>query len=121
MKPRKAEALNPEDYKDFSAVKSAVNAVVREKNITEQDEVDGMALAIENAIANLEKKPATGTTDTPSGGNQTGDIDNPDTGKTDSPQTGDNSNIALWIAVLLASGAALTGTAVYGRKRKYNK
>ena len=35
--------------------------------------------------------------------------------------TGDDSNIALWIAVLLAAGTALTGTAVYSRKRKYSK
>lgn len=59
--------------------------------------------------------PATGTpsdTHTPSG-NQTGD--------SISPQTGDDSNIALWIALLLAAGAALTGTAVYRRKRKYNR
>ena len=66
--------------------------------------------------------PATGTTedssepptdtDKPSG-NQTGDIA--------SPETGDDSNIALWIAVLLAAGAALTGTVVYSRKRKYSR
>ncbi len=43
------------------------------------------------------------------------------TGDTTSPETGDDSNIALWIAVILAAGAALTGTAVYNRKRKYNK
>ena len=40
---------------------------------------------------------------------------------TESPQTGDDSNIALWIAVMLAAGAALTGTAVYSRKRKYSR
>lgn len=55
------------------------------------------------------------------GGDQTGDKDNFDTGKTDSAQTGDNSSIALWIASLLVSGAALTGTALYSRKRKYNR
>lgn len=43
------------------------------------------------------------------------------TDDTQSPQTGDDSNIALWIAVLLAAGTALTGTAVYSRKRKYSK
>ena len=59
--------------------------------------------------------PATGTpsdTDTP-GGDQIDD--------TTSPETGDDSNIALWIAVMLAAGAALTGTAVYSRKRKYSR
>ena len=43
------------------------------------------------------------------------------TGDTTSPVTGDDSNIALWIGVLLAAGAALTGTAVYSRKRKYSR
>lgn len=51
----KAEALDPNDYKDFSAVEAAVNAVDRTKNITEQAEVDAMAKAINDAIAALEK------------------------------------------------------------------
>ena len=54
----KANALNKDDYKDFSAVDSAVNAVVRSKNITEQSEVDAMAKAIEDAIAALQYKGA---------------------------------------------------------------
>ena len=59
----KANALNKDAYTDFTAVETAINAVVRDKNITEQDEVDAMALAIENAMAALVKKPA--TTETP--------------------------------------------------------
>ena len=39
---------------------------------------------------------------------------------TKSPQTGDNSNLALWFAVLLISGGVLTGTTVISRKKKYN-
>lgn len=35
-----------------------------------------------------------------------------------SPQTGDSSNIALWITIMLAAGAALTGTVLYCRKKK---
>ena len=54
----KANALNKDDYKDFSAVEAAVNAVVRDKNITEQNEVDAMAKAIEDAIAALQYKGA---------------------------------------------------------------
>ncbi|MEI3381593.1 MAG: hypothetical protein V8R43_08845 [Dorea sp.] len=54
----KANALNKDDYKDFSGVESAVNAVVRGKNITEQSEVDAMAKAIEDAIAALQYKGA---------------------------------------------------------------
>ena len=54
----KANALNKNDYKDFSGVEAAVNAVVRDKNITEQSEVDAMAKAIEDAIAALQYKDA---------------------------------------------------------------
>ena len=101
----KANALNKNDYKDFSGVEAAVNAFVRGKNITEQSEVDKMAKTIEDAIAALEKKPAStkpGTSDK-------------------SPQTGDTSNIALWIALLFVVGGAVIGTTVVSRKKKYNK
>ena len=56
----KANALNENDYIDFSAVKAALEAVVRGKNITEQFEVDAMAKAIEDAIAALVIKPSSG-------------------------------------------------------------
>ena len=54
----KANALNKDNYKDFTAVEAAVNAVVRDKNITEQSEVDAMAQAIEDAITALQYKDA---------------------------------------------------------------
>jgi len=53
-----------------------------------------MALVIENVIANLEKKPATGTTEEPS-----------------EPSTDTSA----------PSGAVLTGTVFYSRKRKCSK
>lgn len=53
---QKAEALNKEDYKDFSKVEAAIQAVVRNQDITKQSEVDAMAKAIEKAIAELDKK-----------------------------------------------------------------
>ena len=76
--------------------------------------------------------PATGTTEEPSEPSRPGetpseppaDTDKPSgdqTGDTTSPVTGDDSNIVLWITVMLVAGAALTGTAVYSRKRKYSK
>ena len=52
----KAKALNRDEYKDFSPVDTAIDAVVRDKNITEQTEVDAMAKAIEDAIATLQYK-----------------------------------------------------------------
>ena len=54
----KVNALNKDEYKDFTAVEAAVNAVVRGKNITKQSEVDAMAKAIEDAIAALQYKDA---------------------------------------------------------------
>ena len=60
----KANALNKDAYTDFTAVESAINVVVRDKNITEQDKVDAMAKAIEDAMAALVKKPAATATPT---------------------------------------------------------
>lgn len=60
-----ASKLNKDDYKDFSAVTNAINAVERGKNITEQSTVDGYASAIKAAIAGLESKTSTVTTTGP--------------------------------------------------------
>ena len=57
----KANALNENDYRDFSAVKAALDAVVRGKNITEQAEVDAMAQAIEEAINALVRRSSGGS------------------------------------------------------------
>lgn len=96
----KADKLNRDEYKDFSAVEAAVRAVVRNKPLTKQAEVDAMAKAIEDAIAALEKKPVEMTVQL--------------------PQTGDDSNLALWMALLLVSGAAI-GTMMAGKKKNYGK
>ena len=61
----KANALDKDAYTNFTAVEAAINAVVRDKNITEQDEVDAMAQAIENAITALVEKPTEAPTETP--------------------------------------------------------
>lgn len=44
-------------------------------------------------------------------------------GNTDvtSPQTGDNSNIAIWFAVLFISCGGVIGVTVYGKRRRLNK
>lgn len=124
----KANALNKNDYKDFSGVEAAVKAVVRGKNITEQSEVDKMAKAIEDAIAALEKKPAStkpGTGKHPDDSKLLELEKKPAStkpGTSDkSPQTGDTSNLALWIALLFISGGAAIGTTVVSRKKKYNR
>lgn len=54
----KANGLNQEYYVDFSGVEAAVDAVVRGKNSSEQEQIDAMAKAIEDAINALEYKDA---------------------------------------------------------------
>ena len=49
----KANNLNKDNYEAFSKVEDAIKIVVRNKNITEQDEVDAMAKAINDAIGAL--------------------------------------------------------------------
>lgn len=61
----KANALNRDAYTDFTVVEAAINAVVRDKNITEQGEVDAMAKAIEDAMAALVENPTAVPTATP--------------------------------------------------------
>ena len=63
--------------------------------------------------AEIEKLPA--TTEPTKPGTDT----KPDTkpGK-DNPATGDNSHMALWIALLFVSGAGVIGTTVYGKKKR---
>ena len=96
----KANALKKDEYKDFSAVDAALSAVVRGKPLSEQTAVDTMAKAIEDAMAALEKKPVETTVQL--------------------PQTGDDSNLALWTALLLVSGAAIC-TMMAGKKKNYEK
>ena len=60
----KANVLNKDDYIDFEAVTSAIDAVVRDKDYTEQSAVDAMAKAIEDAIKALQLKPTPETTTT---------------------------------------------------------
>ena len=62
-----------------------------------------------------------GGNDSQTGGDTTPQEPGKNEGAVTSPQTGDDSNIALWIGVMLAAGAALTGTALYSRKRKCGK
>lgn len=100
----KAKALNPEDYKDFSAVTAALEAVVYDLDETQQDRVDAMAAAIEDAIADLEKKsadPADGSADTQ---------------PAISPQTSDPAENELWLALLILSAAGLSLTALRVKK-----
>ena len=132
----KANALNKDNYKDFSAVEAAVNAVTRGKNITEQTEVDTMAKAIEDAITALQYKDADKTTPAPAAtatpapaatatpapaATATPAPAATATPQYTIPQTGDTSNPALLVVLMLVSGSAAIGTAVVGSKKKHNR
>ena len=121
----KAEKLNKEDYVDFSAVEAAVNAVERGKNITEQEAVDAMAKANEDAISSLEKKedpadPGTGGTDPDKPG--TGGTDQKDkpaeSGKSNVPSTGDGYNAFIWLIISAVLGAGLSVSAICWKKKR---
>ena len=124
----KAKALKKDDYKDFSAVETAVNAVARGKNITEQAEVDAMAKAIEDAIAALQYKDADKTTPAPAATATPAPVATATpapaataTPQYTIPQTGDTSNPALLVVLMLVSGSAAIGTAVVASKKKHNR
>lgn len=91
----KAEALNKDEYTDFSKVDAAVKAVKRGLDITKQKDVDAMAAAINEALAALEKKEAV----TP---------DKPNSEKVDSPKTGDTTNTMVWLSFAAMSILAST-------------
>ena len=111
----RANALNKNDYKDFSGVECAIRAVARGKNITQQAEVDAMAKAIEDALAALQYKDANKTTQPTPAPAATA------TSQYTIPQTGDTSNPALLVVLMLVSGSAAIGTAVVASKRKNNR
>lgn len=130
----KAGALNRDDYTDFSAVDTAINAVDRSKNITQQADVDAMAKAIETALAALVVKPTAtpapteAPTPAPAAPAATAQ---PTAAPTATPapvvtatpqppvtipQTGDSMNVTLLFALALCSGAAL-GLAAHKKNR----
>lgn len=109
----KANALNPDDYKDFSAVEAAVNAVVRGKNITEQAEVDLMAENINNALAALEKKPEPSNEKSEEKTEQKTEtkINNSKKAQTKSPETGSS-------ALAMSALSITAGIFILGRKKR---
>ena len=89
-------------YTDESvaALNKAIDGVIQGKAAVNQAAVDAMAKAIEDAIAALEKRPVKMAVQL--------------------PQTGDDSNLALWTALLLVSGAAIC-TMMAGKRKNYEK
>ena len=93
-------------YGDWKVTKEATQTAVGEKEHT-------CTICGYTETAEIAKLPATTEPTNP-------DTDTkPDTkpGK-DNPATGDNSHMALWIALLFVSGAGVIGTTVYGRKKR---
>ncbi len=120
---KKAEALNKNDYKDFSAVDAAVSGVIRDMDVSRQSEVDAMAAAIENAIKGLEKKAVitpggSESTVTPTkaagaGGTKTASAVN--------AKTGDENHMDFWIVLAVAGcGVLITLSTVVIKRKKHN-
>lgn len=125
----KANSLDRNDYKDFTAVDAAVAAVVRDKNITEQSEVDAMATAIFNAVSDLEYKDTNNNTEnkdnddkksTPAPSKNKAQSKTPTASTTDykkSPQTG-TADTMLWTALLFISGGIITTATTFAKRKK---
>ena len=75
-----------------------------------------LAIVSETGTATTEFTIKAAATDDES--SQTPDADKDDT---NTPQTGDDSNMAIWFALLFVSGSALFGATAYSRKKKYSK
>ena len=126
----KANSLDRNDYKDFTAVDTAINSVVRGKNITEQSEVDAMATAISNAVSDLENKDTNNTENkdndnkksTPAPSKSKAQPKAPTASASaykKSPQTG-IADTMLWTALLFISGGIITtGTSFAKRKKRF--
>ena len=109
-------ANNHSDLKHFPAVAATKTA---EGNI-EYWFCSGCKKYYKDAKATQEiTKAQTVTAKLPSDNN--GSNNKPGNNATTSPQTGDNSNFALWIALLFISGGVAIGTTIVSRKKKYNR
>ena len=129
-----AKALNKDDYEDFSAVEKALAAIDRTKNITEQADVDAMAKAINDAVANLVKKaPASSQPDGVSSSDASSDTSSSasDSSSSDSKATdsksdssskaasnASNTNPSTGVAGGAFALALLSGAAVVMAKKK---
>ena len=124
-----AKALNKDDYEDFSEVEKALAAIDRTKNITEQADVDAMAKAINDAVANLVKKaPASSQPDIVSSSDASSDTSSSASDSSSSDSKSDSSSKAASNASTttpstgVAGGAfalaLLSGAAVVMAKKK---
>ncbi len=124
-----AKALNKDDYEDFSEVEKALAAIDRTKNITEQADVDAMAKAINDAVANLVKKaPASSQPDSVSSSDASSDTSSSasDSSSSDSKaadsskaaSNASNTNPSTGVAGGAFALALLSGAAVVMAKKK---
>ena len=130
-----AKALNKDDYEDFSEVEKALAAIDRTKNITEQADVDAMAKAINDAVANLVKKaPASSQPDSENSSDNSSNISSSsavDSSSSDSKSTdsksdssskaasnASNTNPSTGVAGGAFALALLSGAAVVMAKKK---
>ena len=124
-----AKALNKDDYEDFSEVEKALAAIDRTKNITEQADVDAMAKAINDAVANLVKKtPASSqpdsvsssdaSSDTSSSASDSSSSDSKSDSSSKAASNASNTNPSTGVAGGAFALALLSGVAVVMAKKK---
>ena len=121
----RAQALQKEDYVDFSAVTAAMQAVVWELDVSRQAEVDAMADALVAALDSLERRP-TATVQPTATPQPTATVQPTPTAQptataapgSQSPQTGDPWPAAWGWTAALALSAIVAAGAVRARARR---
>ena len=104
------EEVEPSPICIFPAVKDGTSYSVEYG----ENGVDKMTFVNKYASSAVDPSDSEGTTN--------GDSDNDSkTDAEDSAKTGDDTNLALWLALMLLAGAGITGTTIYTRRKRTNE
>lgn len=104
------EEVEPSPIYIFPAVKDGTSYSVEYG----ENGVDKMTFVNKYARSAVDPSDSEGTTN--------GDSDNDSKADTeDSAKTGDDTNLALWLALMLLAGAGITGTTIYTRRKRTNE
>ena len=104
------EEVEPSPIYIFPAVKDGTSYSVEYG----ENGVDKMTFVNKYARSAVDPSDSEGTT------NGEADKDSK-TDAEDSAKTGDDTNLALWLALMILAGAGITGTAVYTRRKRTNE
>ena len=104
------EEVEPSPIYIFPAVKDGTSYSVEYG----ENGVDKMTFVNKYARSAVDPSGSEGTTNGDSDNDSKADAE-------DSAKTGDDTNLALWLALMLLAGAGITGTTIYTRRKRTNE